>query len=82
MWTEETQAEVQCNLVEEVGGRYLCRCVIGQPPDLVFNVKGRIKEWSRRKRYMTPVSIEICKYKERLTVVLHSSLWSDGLSQI
>lgn len=52
------------------------------PPDLVFNVKGRIREWSREKLYLTPVSIETCKYKERLTVGLHSSLWNDGLSQI
>lgn len=29
------------------------------PPDLVFSVKGRIREWSREKLYMTPVSIEI-----------------------
>lgn len=60
MWTEETQAEDQCNLVEEVGGRYLvCTCIIGHPPDLVFNVKGRIREWSREKIHMTSVSIEI-----------------------
>lgn len=66
MWTEETQAEDQCNLVEEVGGRYLvCSCIIGHPPDLVFNLvsKGRIREWSRQKLYMTPISTEICKYK-------------------
>lgn len=83
MWTEEKQAEVQCNLVEEVGGRDLvCSCIIGHLADLVFNVKGRIREWSREKLCMTPVSIEICKCKERLRVVLHSSLWNDGLSQI
>lgn len=83
MWTEEKQAEVQRNLVEEVEGRYLvCSCIIGHLADLVFNVKGRIREWSREKLYMTPVTTEICKCKERLRVVLHSSLWNDGLSQI
>lgn len=53
MWTEERQAEVECNLVEEVGGgTQLYHC----PPDLVLNVKGRIREKQGKAIYDTSIN--------------------------